>query len=1359
MVAVLSFLRPETAINTYRVAIDRAGTAEESSETTVAAYGLPYGSHAHREGHRLPFILTRTGNVSEALTVQVNISEAGGDMVADTLEGSTEVEFQSGHASAELEVVTNSDDEVEEHSTVTATVEELEGEEDSTYSVSSTANSASTYVMDDDFPEMTAVLSVDSTRPSEGDEITATVTVTTSSPHKPHGNFGTAGVIVIEAVSGTASENDFEFHGANSGWFNLNEFEPVVSGGVTTAYQAQYIAPISITDDDRAEPDETFQVAMRPGSSLEDAVTLDQNSASLTITIPGEDEAPLQPNPISYAMVEVADSGSTGSTFTISWHHPEGCSGGDSSYSAYLVNAIDDRALTLIVYNRGGSPPPRRLLIGSTGPENTDMTATLSYVDLSDDRFLARIFCNRLEFAEVPLPSQVSDSVERPKPGTYSSEPPLTGLTISSGTLSPAFSKDGFLYAVLDVPYEDEQVTLTATAKLDYSVSWNPATDADLDEDGHQADLEVGYNNIYLHVKRGGVNSFTYEIIVKRTESSQQQSANTQATGQPTISGTAQVGETITADTSGISDTDGLTSVSYTYQWISNDGTADSDVQDATSSSYTLVSEDMGKTIKVEVSFSDDNGNEETLISAATAPVAARPDSPATGSPTVSGTAQVGETLTASTSGIADADGLTNVSYNYQWVRNDGSSDTDIQDETDSTYTVTPADALKTIKVRATFTDDASNEESVLSDATAQVPANWTGTVTVGNGPEGSDSTGYSVFAGGVGSITTPSFELDGVTNTVQIVAYSQAGLHLGLKKELSTPFIFHIGSARFESTDASTRDGATSYIYTWSDPNLSWSEGDSLHVALLEAAANTAAAGVPTISGTAQVGNTLTASTSGISDTDGLDQVVYSYQWVSNDGDDDSDISGATSSTYTLVDADEGQAIKVKVSFTDDAGHEETLTSAAAGEVAARPNSPATGAPTITGTAQVGETLTASTSGIVDTDGLTNVTYSYQWISNDGTSDSDISGATSSTYTPVDAHPGKTIKVRVDFTDDAGNEESLTSAATEAVEPAGTEPTDRPYGLTATVSVDDITLTWRKPDNFYGPDYHILRHRPEEGEPEPLVYVDFTGTDATTFTDTDVEPGVLYVYQVRATIDMFATLGEPSDPIEARVPERETSDTQQASNTPATGVPVISGTAQVEETLTSSTSGIADTDGLTNVSYSYQWIRNDGSSDTDIQDATGSTYSLVDVDEGQTIKVRVSFTDDAGNDETLTSAATSEVAAAPSPLTVSLESRPASHNGTDAFTFQIQFSEEFKVSYRTLRDHAFTVDGGLVTKAARQVKGSNLGWTITVEPDSNAAVRIVLPATTDCDSTGAICTEDGRKLSNSLDFTISGPN
>ena len=165
--------------------------------------------------------------------------------------------------------------------------------------------------------------------------------------------------------------------------------------------------------------------------------------------------------------------------------------------------------------------------------------------------------------------------------------------------------------------------------------------------------------------------------------------------------------------------------------------------------------------------------------------------------------------------------------------------------------------------------------------------------------------------------------------------------------------------------------------------------------------------------------------------------------------------------------------------------------------------------------------------------------------------------------------------------------------------------------------------------------------------------------------------------------------------------------------NSIPTGPPTISGTVQVGETLTADTSDISDSDGFTNVSFSYQWVRNDGTSDSDISGATSSTYTLVDSDEGNTIKVKVSFTDDAGHHETLTSAAANEISAAPSPLTVSLENSPASHNGTDVFTFQIRFSEELKLSFKTLRDHAFTVDGGTVKKAKRQVTGSNIGWTI----------------------------------------------
>ena len=87
-------------------------------------------------------------------------------------------------------------------------------------------------------------------------------------------------------------------------------------------------------------------------------------------------------------------------------------------------------------------------------------------------------------------------------------------------------------------------------------------------------------------------------------------------------------------------------------------------------------------------------------------------------------------------------------------------------------------------------------------------------------------------------------------------------------------------------------------------------------------------------------------------------------------------------------------------------------------------------------------------------------------------------------------------------------------------------------------------------------------------------------------------------------------------------------------SNTPATGTPGINGTPRIGETLTATTSLIADEDGLSDAFFAYQWIRHDltSTTDTDIEGPTGQTYTVADADEGQAIKVRVTFAGDAGN-------------------------------------------------------------------------------------------------------------------------------
>ena len=111
-------------------------------------------------------------------------------------------------------------------------------------------------------------------------------------------------------------------------------------------------------------------------------------------------------------------------------------------------------------------------------------------------------------------------------------------------------------------------------------------------------------------------------------------------------------------------------------------------------------------------------------------------------------------------------------------------------------------------------------------------------------------------------------------------------------------------------------------------------------------------------------------------------------------------------------------------------------------------------------------------------------------------------------------------------------------------------------------------------------------------------------------------------------------------------------------------------------------------------------------------------------------------------------------------PLTASTHDIPANHDGSTTFTFELRFSEEPKedFSYKTLRDHAFTVTNGDVTNARRLEKGKNVRWEIHVTPDGDGTVTVVLPVTTDCAATGAVCTGDGRMLSNRLELTVPGP-
>jgi Ca2+-binding RTX toxin-like protein len=231
---------------------------------------------------------------------------------------------------------------------------------------------------------------------------------------------------------------------------------------------------------------------------------------------------------------------------------------------------------------------------------------------------------------------------------------------------------------------------------------------------------------------------------------------------------------------------------------------------------------------------------------------------------------------------------------------------------------------------------------------------------------------------------------------------------------------------------NGSVVDGATagSYVLTQADVGkpmsvrVSYTDGMGTAEAVTSDATASVAnvndlpSGTVSITGTAIQGQTLSTDTTTLADLDGLG--TLGYQWLRGGN----AIASATSASYSLVQADVGAAISVRVSYTDALGTAETVTSAASGAVANINDAPSGGV-TISGTPNQGQVLSAVVSTLADADGIG--TLSYQWKAGG----IDISGAIAGSYTLTAGEVGKTISVTVSYTDLMGTAESVTSAAT----------------------------------------------------------------------------------------------------------------------------------------------------------------------------------------------------------------------------------------------------------------------------------------------------------------------------------------
>ena len=447
--------------------------------------------------------------------------------------------------------------------------------------------------------------------------------------------------------------------------------------------------------------------------------------------------------------------------------------------------------------------------------------------------------------------------------------------------------------------------------------------------------------------------------------------------------------------------------------------------------------------------------------------------------------------------------------------------------------------------------------------------------------------------------------------------------------------------------------DGGNDSSLSWTDVDVAWTDGETVPVriaqggAVVTAPANAAPTGLPAISGTARVREILTASVGDFADADGLENAVYAYQWIANDSTADADIAGATGATYTPVDGDAGKTLKVRVTFTDDKGNKETLTSAATVTVVATVPSAPGGLAVATGEGRERE-LTVSWTAPESNGGSEVTGYRVQWKS--GTEAWD--GSETSTWQAVLGDPaaashtiaalanGMAYTVRVVATNAAGD-----GAAAEAE--ATVQERVAPVLTGAAVDGAVLTLTYSEA---------------LDGDPAPAPAPSaFAVTVADTARGVDgiavSESAVVLTLASAVVSGETVTVGYtvPADAGAARIEdaagnaaggftgEAVTNETG-ASNTAPTGLPAISGTAEVGEELSASADDIADADGLENVTFTWQWLANDGTDDTEIAGATGATHEVAPAEVGQTLKVRVTFTDDKGTEETLVSAPTEAV-------------------------------------------------------------------------------------------------------------------
>ncbi len=475
-------------------------------------------------------------------------------------------------------------------------------------------------------------------------------------------------------------------------------------------------------------------------------------------------------------------------------------------------------------------------------------------------------------------------------------------------------------------------------------------------------------------------------------------------------------------------------------------------------------------------------------------------------------------------------------------------------------------------------------------------------------------------------------------------------------------------------------------------------------------------------------------------------------------------------------------------------------------------PGSSATGAPAITGTPQVGQTLTAGIGTIADADGLTTKTfpgdYTFQWIRVDGRTETDISGATSDTYTLTAAEEGKKVKVKVRFTDDGGSDERpLKSGAfpsgTSTIVSASAQDPDGKVLLETQLTVAEYpgsTYTkWGCSGSTYcadGMDENTFESTDDEGLARSFEITTLSLTYTTTkryilsldfrttrLSNYELANLVLELDERKFRFDGADVSNCQSqrwhdvperwsngDVVQVRIPDRDTDEKGSGCN-PRASVRSAKATEGRDENLKFVVNLYPASN--TQVTVDYQTSDGTATAGSDYTTASGKltfapgeTTKTVSVDieddsvedNGEAVNFTLSNASGAVFDDSTAVGTIRDPEESSSPLTAEFQQVPESHDGTNIFTIRIAFTEELaNGSGRKLR-RALSMSGGAVAPPVLRVGEARDLYVVKIEPSGTDDVIISLGPTTDCTADDALCTSGGTALTGTVTETVDGP-